>query len=117
MEFWETLSNESLDESNMSPLSGTTDEMMEQVSTQRWLANYHNTVESWSIVRKTGYPSSALITSTDDDIISFAGQLNGAYPYRLRYGTGVYDSNKTNVDAAVDKQGSDVMATKLWFAK
>jgi hypothetical protein len=117
MEFWETLSNESLDESNMSPLTGTTDEMMEQVSTQRWLANYHNTVESWSIVRKTGYPSSALITSTDDDIISFAGQLNGAYPYRLRYGTGVYDSNKTNVDAAVDKQGSDVMATKLWFAK
>ena len=117
MEFWETISGTSLDESNMSPLSGTTDEMMEQVSTQRWLANYANSLESWSIVRKTGYPSSAVITSTDDDIISFAGDLNGGYPYRLRYGTGVYDSNKANVDAAVDKQGKDVMATKLWFAK
>ena len=117
MEFWETISGAPLDESNMSPLSGTTDEMMEQVSTQRWLANYANSLESWSIVRKTGYPSSALITSTDDDVISYAGQLNGAYPYRLRYGTGVYDSNKANVDAAVDKQGKDVMATKLWFAK
>ena len=90
---------------------------MEQVSTQRWIANYANSIESWSIVRKTGYPSSALITSTDDDVISFAGQLNGDYPYRLRYGTGVYSSNKTNVDAAVAKQGTDVMATKLWFAK
>lgn len=117
MEFWETISGSSLDESNMSPLTGTADEMMEQVSTQRWLVNYANSLESWSIVRKTGYPSSAIITSTDDDIISFAGALNGAYPYRLRYGTGVYDSNKANVDAAVAKQGPDVMSTKLWWAK
>ena len=117
MEFWETISGTSLDETSMKPLTGTTQEMMEQVSTQRWLANYSNSIESWSIVRKTGYPSSALIISADDDIISKAGQLNGAYPYRLRYGTGVYDSNKTNVDAAVAKQGPDVMATKLWFAK
>ena len=117
MEFWERISGASLDESNMSPLSGTTDEMMEQVSTQRWLANYSNSLESWSIVRKTGYPSSALTTSSDDDIISFAGDLNGGYPYRLRYGTGVYDSNKANVDAAVDKQGPDKQSTKLWWAK
>ena len=117
MEFWETISGVSLDESNMSPLSGTTEEMMEQVSTQRWLANYANSIESWSIVRKTGYPSSALITSTDDDIISFAGDLNGGYPYRLRYGTGVYDSNGANVDAAVAKQGPDKQSTKLWWAK
>jgi hypothetical protein len=117
MEFWETISGTSLDETSMKPLTGTTEEMMEQVSTQRWLANYSNSIESWSIVRKTGYPSSALIISADDDVISKAGQLNGAYPYRLRYGTGVYDSNKTNVDAAVAKQGPDVMATKLWFAK
>ena len=117
MAHWETVSGITLDESNMAPLTGTTEEMMEQVSTQRWLANYTNSVESWSIVRKTGYPSSALITSTDDDVISLAGDLNGAYPYRLRYGTGVYNSNGVNVEAAVAKQGPDVMSTKLWFAK
>ncbi|MDG1723363.1 MAG: SusD/RagB family nutrient-binding outer membrane lipoprotein [Flavobacteriaceae bacterium] len=117
MAHWETISGATLDEINMAPLTGTTDEMMEQVSTQRWIANYTNSVESWSIVRKTGYPSSALITSTDDDVISLAGDLNGAYPYRLRYGTGVYNSNGVNVDAAVAKQGPDVMSTKLWFAK
>jgi hypothetical protein len=117
MAHWETISGTVLDESNMAALTGTTDEMMEQVSTQRYIANYANTVESWSIVRKTGYPSSALITSTDDDVISLAGDLNGAYPYRLRYGTGVYNSNGVNVEAAVAKQGPDVMSTKLWFAK
>ena len=117
MAHWETISGTVLDESNMAALTGTTDEMMEQVSTQRYIANYANSVESWSIVRKTGYPSSALITSTDDDVISLAGDLNGAYPYRLRYGTGVYNSNGVNVEAAVAKQGPDVMSTKLWFAK
>jgi hypothetical protein len=35
----------------------------------------------------------------------------------LRYGTGVYNSNGDNVQAAVAKQGPDVMATKLWFAQ
>jgi hypothetical protein len=35
----------------------------------------------------------------------------------LRYGSGVYNSNQANVEAAVAKQGPDVMATKLWFAK
>tara|TARA_B100001250_G_C19413488_1_gene620084 strand:- start:227 stop:391 length:165 start_codon:yes stop_codon:yes gene_type:complete len=44
-------------------------------------------------------------------------QSPGAYPQRLRYGSGVYSSNQTNVEAAVAKQGPDVMATKLWFAQ
>ena len=68
-------------------------------------------------VKPLAIPSSAVITSTDDDIISFAGELNGAYPHRLRYGTGVYNSNQANAEAAVAKQGPDVMATKLWWAK
>ena len=117
MEHWETISGVSLDESNMAPLTGTTDEQLEKIATQRWIANYTNSLEAWAIVRDTGYPSSAVITSIDNDIVSFAGELNGAYPNRLRYGSGVYNSNGDNVQAAVAKQGPDVMATKLWFAK
>jgi hypothetical protein len=117
MAYWETISGVSLDESNMGALTGTTEEKLEKVATQRWIANYTNSVEAWTIVRDTGYPSSAVSTSSDDDIISLAGPLNGAYPNRLRYGSGVYNSNQLNVDAAVAKQGPDVMATKLWFAK
>ena len=58
-----------------------------------------------------------LENSSDDEIISYAGELNGAYPNRLRYGTGVYNSNADNVGSAVGRQGPDVMATRLWFAK
>jgi hypothetical protein len=117
MEYWETISGVSLDESNMGALTGTTEEQLEKIATQRWIANYTNSLEAWAIVRDTGYPSSAFSTSSDDDIISLAGPLNGSYPNRLRYGSGVYNSNQANVEAAVAKQGPDVMATKLWFAK
>jgi hypothetical protein len=117
MEHWETISGVSLDESNMGKLTGTLDEKLEKVATQRWIANYTNSIEAWAIVRDTGYPSTAVSTSSDDDIISLAGPLNGAYPERLRYGSGVYSSNGDNVQAAVAKQGPDVMATKLWFAE
>ena len=117
MAYWETISGVSLDESNMGALTGTTEEKLEKVANQRWIANYTNSIEAWSIVRDTGYPSSAIITSSDDDIISLAGPLNGAYPNRLRYGSGVYNSNQANVHASVSKQGPDVIATKLWFAK
>ena len=72
---------------------------------------------AWAIVRDTGYLTSAVITSGDDDIISLAGPLNGAYPNRLRYGSEVYNSNGDNVKAAVSKQSPDVMVTKLWCAK
>ena len=58
-----------------------------------------------------------VITSSADEIISYAGELNGAYPNRLRYGTGVYNSNADNVGSAVGRQGPDVMSTRLWFAK
>ena len=84
MEHWETISGVSLDESNMGELTGTLDEKLEKVATQRWIANYTNSIEAWAIVRDTGYPSTAVSTSSDDDIISLAGPLNGAYPERIR---------------------------------
>jgi hypothetical protein len=79
--------------------------------------NYTNGYESWAIVRDTGYPSTAFIESTNNDIISFAGDLNGAYPQRLQYGTSVYTSNGDNAQLAISNQGPDKMVTKLWFAK
>jgi hypothetical protein len=93
------------------------EEKLEKIATQRWLANYTNGYEGWAIVRDTGYPASAVITSDNNDIISFAGEMNGRQAQRLRYGTSVYSSNNANVNAAVSAQGPDNMTTKLWFAK
>ena len=82
-----------------------------------WLANYTNGYEGWSIVRDTGYPTACVITSDNNDIISFGGENNGLQIHRLKYGTGTYTSNGDNVNAAVSAQGPDKMTTKLWFAK
>ena len=117
MAIWNTAPTTEFLESTMGSLTGTMEEKLEKIATQRWLANYTNGYEGWAIVRDTGYPASAVITSDNNDIISFAGEMNGKQAQRLRYGTSVYSSNNTNVNAAISAQGPDNMTTKLWFAK
>jgi len=116
MVLWETSTTSDFLASEMGSLNGSSEQNLERIATQRWLTNYTNGYESWAIVRDTGYPSAAMVTSTNNNIISFAGELNGEYPQRLRYGTSVYTSNAANAEAAVSAQGPDKMATSLWFA-
>ena len=105
--------------SDMGQLSGSTDQKLEKIATQRWIANYTNGYEAWAIVRDTGYPTSAYstVTAEDSDIRALGSPLNGVYPQRLRYNTDVYGTNKANTDASNAIQGPDVMSTKLWYAK
>lgn len=101
----------------MGSLSGSTDQQLEKIATQRWIANYTNGYEAWSIVRDTGYPSSVNVSVSDTDLYGLGGELNGAYPGRLQYGSSVYGNNVDNTNAALAKMGPDNMATKLWWAK
>jgi hypothetical protein len=118
MAIWNVAPTAEFSASDMGSLTGgTNEEKLEKIATQRWLANYTNGYEGWSIVRDTGYPASAVITSDNNDIISFAGEMNGLQAHRLRYGTSVYSSNAENANAAISQQGADKMTTKLWFAK
>ena len=116
MALWNTATSSDFLASEMGSLNGSSEQNLERIATQRWIANYTNGYEAWAIVRDTGYPTSAVITSNNNDIISFAGELNGAYPQRLQYGSSVYTSNAANAEAAVSAQGPDKMATSLWFA-
>ena len=110
----------------MAKLDGTTEQKLEKIATQRWVAYYTEGYEAWAVVRDTGYPVvyknangtgySATNTVTDSDIFEL-GNLNGAYPQRMRYGSDAYNKNNANTEAANAAQGSDVQATKLWWAK
>ncbi|MGX1928527.1 SusD/RagB family nutrient-binding outer membrane lipoprotein [Flagellimonas sp. 2504JD4-2] len=93
---------------------GTTDERLEKIAHQRWLVSYTDGFEAWAVVRDTGYPSE-LAAGVSDQVIFGLGNLNGAYPQRLRYGGGAQDN--PNYDAAISAQGPDVQATTLWFAQ
>jgi len=97
-------------------LNGSDEENFEKISIQRWLAAYTDGFEAWAIVRDSGYPSNLAAGVSDADIFAL-GDLNGKYPQRMRYGSGAYNSNGENTEAANAIQGPDVQATDLWWAK
>ncbi|WP_338359379.1 SusD/RagB family nutrient-binding outer membrane lipoprotein [Yeosuana marina] len=94
--------------------TGTMDEKLEKIALQRWLNAYTDGFEGWAVVRDTGYPSE-LYAGVSNPTIFALGNLNGAYPQRLRYGSSAQAN--PNFATAVSTQGADVQATKLWFAK
>lgn len=93
---------------------GTLEEKLEKIAMQRWIAAYTDGFEAWSVVRKTGFPSE-LAAGVSNQTIFALGTLNGAYPQRLRYGSGAQEN--PNFNAAIGTQGPDLQGTKLWFAK
>lgn len=93
---------------------GTMEEKLEKIAIQRWLNAYTDGFEAWAVVRDTGYPSE-LAAGVANATIYGLGTLNGAYPQRLRYGSGAQAN--PNLAAAISTQGADVQGTKLWFAK
>jgi hypothetical protein len=101
---------------DMALLNGTTEQNLEKISIQRWIAAYTDGFEAWAIVRDSGYPSELANGVSDYDIYA-SGTLSGAYPQRMRYGTNAYSTNGDNLETAVQTQGPDVQATKLWWAK
>lgn len=100
----------------MAQLTGTMDEQLEKIATQRWIAAYTDGFEAWAIVRDYGYPAE-LANGVDDIDIYGLGDINGNYPQRMRYGNNAANTNGANYNEAVGIQGPDVQDTKLWWAK
>lgn len=94
--------------------AGTLDEKLEKIALQRWILGYTDGFEAWAVVRDTGYPTE-LASGVSNSTIFELGNLNGAYPQRLRYGSNA--QGNPNYAAAISAQGEDVQGTKLWYAK
>lgn len=116
MALWGTAPTAEFQSSPMWTLSGTTEERLEMISVQRWIALYTDGFEAWSVVRESGYPSALAAGVSDLDIYGL-GDINGDYPARMRYGTSLQSNNLDNYNAAVARQGADVQNTKLWWDK
>ncbi len=108
--------SEYLGSSELAQLNGSVDQNLEKINVQRWIASYTDGFEGWSVVRKSGYPTQLSQGVNDVDIFGL-GDINGDYPARMQYGSGAYDLNGANVDAANAAQGADKQNTKLWWAK
>ena len=101
---------------DIAQLDGSMEENIEKIAVQRWIADYTDGFEAWAVVRDTGYPKELAEGVSDADIYSL-GTLNGVYPRRMRYGSGAYNTNGDNTEAANAIQGPDEQKTKLWWAK
>jgi len=95
--------------------NASTQEKLERIITQKWIALYYNGNEAWAELRRTGYPK----------LIPVAYNGSGGVvdsnlgPQRMAYPQEEYTNNSANVSAAVRNLlgGPDNMATKMWWAR
>ncbi|HUH47156.1 MAG TPA: SusD/RagB family nutrient-binding outer membrane lipoprotein [Arenibacter sp.] len=97
--------------SPIASLSGSSAE--EQIGTQMWLALTPNFYESWSYLRRTGYP--IIADRTDPDLAK--GATNGVLPTRFLYSSFELSSNSENVSEAISRQGGNKIDVPVWWDK
>jgi Starch-binding associating with outer membrane len=86
---------------------------LEQIITQKWLANINQGFEAYADYRRTGFPLLNAIPNTDG--LSETG--GSSVPSRLRYPAEEQTLNRTNYQQAIANQGPDLMTTKVWWDK
>jgi hypothetical protein len=80
--------------------------------TQKWIALFGQGIESWTELRRTGYPT----MPPADPRAQFKN--DGVLPTRLGYPSTEYSLNGTNVEAGLTLNGgADDMKTKLWWVE
>lgn len=81
----------------------------EQISIQKWIANFLNGYEAWAEWRRTGFPN--LQPGVD--------ALNDSKKIPVRQGYPLFELNlnSTNYNAVVARQGPDNLDTPVWWDK
>lgn len=84
---------------------------LEQIITQKWLANINQGFEAYADFRRTGFPALNPIPNTDG-----ASETGGSeVPRRIRYPIEEQALNRANYEAAVTRQGPDLPTTRMWW--
>ncbi len=92
-------------------LAGTDEEQFEQIGNQIWLALTPNFAESYSYIRRTGYPVIPRRTAPNLQ----KGDTDGVLPSRLKYPIVEEANNTDNLQEAIDSQGPNDISTKIWW--
>jgi hypothetical protein len=90
-------------------LSGSAEEMLEQIINQKMIALYPNVLEGWSEWRRTGYPR---VLVADNEQSTF----HGVSPRRQHYPNNERLINSAHFNEAVDRMGgTDDMLERVWW--
>lgn len=84
---------------------------LEQINSQYWVASFLNGPEAWANFRRSDFPklSPNPFPGTDLKTESFIR--------RLTYTDAELNVNRTNVQAAIARQGADLLDTRVWWDK
>ncbi|NSL85365.1 SusD/RagB family nutrient-binding outer membrane lipoprotein [Chitinophaga solisilvae] len=89
---------------------GSFETQMNQIHTQFWVALLLDEQEAYANWRRTGYPQ---LTP-----VNYNGNVtNGTIPRRFPYSQAEQGINGVNYKAAVDRQGPDLLTTRIWWDK
>lgn len=95
--------------------SGEFEMNLEQIITQKWIANFPLGLESWAEYRRTGYPKfmPVAVNNSGGTVLSAKGARRLAYPAEE------ISTNGANVQQAISDylKGPDNMATHVWWDK
>ncbi|WP_266366317.1 SusD/RagB family nutrient-binding outer membrane lipoprotein [Tellurirhabdus rosea] len=84
---------------------------LEQINTQYWVASFLNGPEAWANFRRTDFPK---LTPNP-----FPGSDLKTEPFirRLTYTDAELNVNKVNVQKAIERQGPNLLDTRVWWDK
>lgn len=91
-------------------LSGTTDEQLNQIITQKWILFFvDQEFDAFIDWRRTGFPT--LLPGANP------GETNGVIPRRFKYSESEPILNESNFNAASSKIGGNTFVAKIWTDK
>ena len=82
---------------------------LEQINTQYWIASFLNGPEAWANFRRSGFPALTPNPFPGSDL------KTEAFIRRLTYPDAEFSVNRGNVQAAITKQGPDILDTRVWW--
>ena len=89
---------------------GTQAQQLEQINDHYWIASFLNGPEAFANFRRSGYPALAPNPFPGKDI-------SGDFIRRMTFPTSELAVNKTNLEAAIGRQGADNLDTRVWWDK
>ncbi|MBX2841672.1 MAG: SusD/RagB family nutrient-binding outer membrane lipoprotein [Flammeovirgaceae bacterium] len=82
---------------------------IEQINNQYWVSSFLVGPESWANFRRSGFPTVAPNKYPGSDL------KTEDFIRRLTYPDSELTVNKVNVDAATNRQGPDILDTRVWW--
>ncbi|MDO4228963.1 MAG: SusD/RagB family nutrient-binding outer membrane lipoprotein [Capnocytophaga sp.] len=98
----------------------TDEEHLEQIITQKYIANFPIGLEAWSEWRRTGYPRmfKEVVNLTNVNAVSISADGKNGGIRRVPFSLDEYQLNSENMPAAVSLLGgADNAATNVWWDK